>query len=922
SGVASGTSRKKMSVSVAKIGAEELNKVSQSSVSASLAAKVPGVTITSSNGSPGSGSKIQLRSATSLVQGSNPMILIDGVILDGSLADINVDDIANMEVVKGAAASALYGSRAANGVVVITTKRGSTLNDGQTSVVVRNEIGIQQLAKTIDLAEAHPYELAKDYMDKTTYTKYRFRNYPDDYVTGYDERITGSVAQSSDGYADNPFRLVNDLQRDMFTNGLSYTNYVGIGHRVNQTNMFVSFENNADKGIILETGGYKRQSFRANMDHSINENIKISVSNNYITTSNDKVPGGGSAFQNILYLDPDSDIFRDNDNGDPYNFSPSQLDAKIENPLYDLKTRQANSEKTRFIGSYDVNWRITDWMSFKGSYAVESQNYTNVLYTPKGSKVSRTSVAPGYYSQKDSKIFNQNYRATLNFNKTFGDLDFKAKLSYLFEDNNFESMTASANSLEISGLPSLNYASQNNVQDTQISDWHQVIRAENYFGIVSLVYKDRYIFDALYRRDGSSLFGPNVRWNDYYRVSGAYRISEDIKINGIDEMKVRSAYGTSGMRPGFSYQYETYALNDGVYYPSTLGNENLKPSRATELEIGLDISFLSRFRAELTYASSLLSDQFVKAPLNPAKNDGFNFQWMNGAEMKSNTFEAMLNAQIINDKDFNWDMTLTFDKTTAVITDLSIDPYFTGPRSAFRVDVDEEFGTMYGYDFVRTLNQMEKQLPTGKTIDDYIVNSDGVVVLKNNVGKKSEAAIKLLDEDGEYSKVKIGNITPDFRMGLNTTFSYKNLSLYMLWQWKNGGDIYNATAQYLTSKNRSGIVDQTGKPDGEKKTVSYYQSLYNTNYVSGYWVEDASFLRFKELSLTYNMNQKNLGKLGNYFTNIKMSVMARNLYTFTKYSGYDPEAGYSVGEGWPTYTFDNYGYPNFRSYSFSLEFKF
>ena len=926
SGVASGTSKKKMSVSVTKVKADALNQVPQSSVSSSLQGKVPGVTVTSSNGSPGSGSSIQLRGATSLVGGSNPMILVDGVIMQGSLSDINVDDVESMEVVKGAAASALYGSRAANGVVVIITKRGSSLKDGQTTVTLRNEIGTQQVAKYLDLAKSHVYELDHTWQDVDTYTKYKFVNYPSDYVGGWDPAIVGSRKQKEDGYMDLPYRLEHDLQADMFTDGLSYTNYIGVGHRVNQTNMFVSFENNADQGVIVETGGYKRQSFRVNLDHSISENVKISASNNYITTSNDKVPGGTDAFFNVLFMEPDVNLFAKNENGQPYQYYPNHWSTQINNPLYDLKVKEANSTKTRFLGAYDLQWRFTDWLSFKGSYAVESQDYTNVLYTPKGSYVGMkyedgepTGLvkSEGSYSKKTSKIFNQNLRATLNFSQTWGELDFNGKLSYLYEDNHYESMVAQGGRLQLSNLPSLNYVNQ---EDSQAYDTLEDIKAENYFAIASFVYMDRYIFDALYRRDGSSLFGENEKWHNYFRVSGAYRISQDFTIPGIDEMKIRGAYGTAGQRPLFHYQYETMTINNGIYSKQNLGNKDLKPAKSAELEVGLDVSFLGRFNVELTYSETHGTDQFINAPLMSAYG-GFRNQWQNAAELKTNTFEAMFNANIVRTEDWTWDATITFDKTQSKITKLDVPGYRTGPRSAFKIAEGEVFGGMYGVDFVRTLDQMQAQLPEGSSISDYVVNRDGVVVKKADVGTLSERAIALLDENGAEKEVKIGDINPDFRLGLNTTVSYKNFSLYMLWQWKQGGDMYNGTAQYLVRDNRHAMMDQIYTKPEEKKTVNYYQSLYDAQAVNGYWVEDATYVRLKEASIYYNLDQSSLGKVGNYIQNIRMGVVGRNLLTFTGYSGYDPEAAYSVNGG-PTYAFDNYGYPNFRSYSFSIELKF
>jgi hypothetical protein len=174
----------------------------------------------------------------------------------------------------------------------------------------------------------------------------------------------------------------------------------------------------------------------------------------------------------------------------------------------------------------------------------------------------------------------------------------------------------------------------------------------------------------------------------------------------------------------------------------------------------------------------------------------------------------------------------------------------------------------------------------------------------------------VLDENGAEKNVKIGDINPDFRLGINTTFKYKGFSAYMLWQWKNGGEIYNGTAQYLVRDNRHPMIDQIHTKPEDKKTVNYYQSLYDAQALNGFWVEDASYLRLNEASISYKLDKKDLGYAADYIESIKFSLLGRNLLTITDYSGYDPEAGYSG------FLFDNFGYPNFSSYSFSVELKF
>jgi len=620
------------------------------------------------------------------------------------------------------------------------------------------------------------------------------------------------------------------------------------------------------------------------------------LSNNLIETNNNFMGGGTGSFFEVLMMEPDVDLFKPNPDGQKYNYFPNHWNTIVANPLYDLWRKQSNSAKTRYLGSYKLNWTINDWMSFNASYALESQHYQSTNKTPLGTYVgmqtntTTNEISPiqsqYIFTRYNSTIFNQNVRATVNFNNSWDKLDFKGKLSYLLEDNHFDSTS------------------------TTNDDYLEEIRAINYFAIASFVYDDRYIFDGLFRYDGSSLFGANERWQSYYRLSGAYRVTKDFPIPGFQELKLRAAYGTSGQRPIFAAQYETFSENNGILTKQTLGNENLKPSRSIETEFGLDASFLHMFTFETTYSHTVTEDQFIKTPL-AAPFGGFNFQWDNVGTLETKTLESMLRAKLIKSKNLTWNMALTFDRTRSKITKLNIPDYSTGPRNAFKIENGGEYGVMYGVDFVRTLDQMAAQLPDGESISDYSVNSDGVVVKTADIGTTNERAFHLLDENGNKKNVVIGNINPNFRMGLNTTVSYKNFSLYTLWKWKNGGDIYNGTAQYLVRDLRHPMMDQIHTKPENKKTVNYYQSLYDAQALNGFWVEDGSYIRLNEASLYYNVNLKNRA-----IKRLKIGLIGKNLYTFTNYTGYDPEAGYRG------FIFDNYGYPNFRNYAFSVEAKF
>ena len=914
-GVASGTSKKKMSVSVTKVKADQLNMTDQPSIANALSGKIAGAQITSFNGSPGSGASIVLRGAKQLNGDGSLMVLMDGVLMEGSLADINADDVASAELVKGAAASSLYGSKAANGVLVITTKRGKKLKKHETSVIIRNKASVQEIAKYLELAQHHPYELALDWLSTDKYTKYNFVNYPADYDGAWDPRVQGDRVIKADAYMDLPYRVNHDFQKELFTRGLSYTNYIGVAHSGEKTNMFLSFENYANQGIIIETGGYKRKSIRLNIDHKLSDKLKLSTSNNFISTHNDFMGGGTAAFFNALMLEPDANVYKKNPDGQKYYYYPSQWSQIVHNPLYDLWRKESYSEKMRYLGSFKANWKILKNLNFKNEYATEVQYYNSEHITPFGTydgiENDHLRQTHGNMSRYDSRIISQTFRSTLVYKHNWDDIKFTGKLSYLYESNQFRSYSTTPNStFDLPDLPSFNYLS-----NTTTTDFHSKTLASDYFAIASVQYKDRYILDALFRRDGSSLFGPNQRWQNYYRFSGAYRVTKDFKIPGVQELKLRAAYGIAGLRPGFSYQYETFqSVAGGGYVKNTLGNKNLKPSRSAEAEVGIDASFLDRFYLEATYSQTKTTDQFVLKPLAPMFG-GFKFQWVNDGTVESKNFEALLNAKILK-KSIKWNAGLTFTKTNSMITQLGIPAFSTGPRGAFRIAQGEAYGTMYGWDFVRTLDQMAQQLPAGEDINDYMVNRDGVVVKKADVGTVNEHPFHVLDADGNNKIVPIGNVTPDFYMTFNSTVKYKKFTFYMLWRWKQGGDIYNATAQYLVRDLRHPMMDQIHTKPEDKKTVNYYQALYDADALNGFWVEDGTYLKLGEVSIFYNLDFKKTGTIGKYVKRVKIGLSGNNLLTFSKYSGYDSEAGYKG------FTFDNYGYPNFRKYTLSLEFKF
>ncbi|HLG39249.1 MAG TPA: SusC/RagA family TonB-linked outer membrane protein [Chitinophagaceae bacterium] len=922
-GVAGATSRKKMTVSVTKVGEERLKIVPATSAASALSGKVAGVRINSQGGSPGGSIDVLLRGDNNLNVGSGPLILVDGVILNGSLTDINVDDVESMEVVKGAAAASLYGSRAGNGVIAIITKSGNKINIGTTAVTIRNEVGFQNLQKYIDLSESHAYTLASDWQSQSQYTKFQGVTYPANYPGGFYPGLAGSRSIDADHYMDNLFAVNIDQQKEFFNTGTNYTNFVGIQTRSTLTNMYASFENNSQEGIIQYTNGYKRQNFRLNIDHQVAPWLKFSARNLFINTKTQFPGDGGGIFFNIVLAEPDNNLKLANPDGQPFLIRHNPF-SNERNPLYSIWKNQRTDFTRRWIGNYSANIKLAKWINVDLTHTIEIENYRYTNYSPYDTWIVANggteptwgmSYSEGSLYKYSDETNSQNTQATINMNHKFGDLRVQGKLSYLFENKHYENFDVSASQFSYPNIPDFNNFLPTNPHS--YSSGLQDTRARNYFAILGLDYKDKFLFDGMGRYDGSSLFGSEERWHPYYRLSGAYRISQDVKIKGIDELKIRAAYGTAGIRPGYDWQYRYYSLSSGNASASQQGNINLKPSNTAELEFGLNVEFLGKFYFEGTYAKSKTTDAFLEVPLIPFLNDGYNRQWRNAAELESNTLELTLGANWFKKRDFTWNTNIVFSKTNQKISRLDVAPYLSGPDGLFYIKEGEKYGAIYGYDWVRTLDQMAQQLPTGKTIADYEVNSDGYVVAAGSQGTINEKPIKLLDADKNLAFAPIGNGNPDFTMGISNTINFKGFQLYFLVDIKKGGDVYNRKSQWLTRDNRNGIEDMANVAAAQKKTLDYFQGFYDVNTNNKYWVEDAGYIKLREVALGYVLPKSALSVFKGVVKGITARIIGRNLLTITDYSGYDPEVG-SIRN-----PFDGTDrYPNFRNLAFSLQLDF
>ena len=974
-GVAGEIERKKLTTSVGIVTAAQLQEAPGVSALGSLEGKVAGARLINPSGAPGGEPAIRLRGATALTSPSactvppcastatpGPLIIVDGTITHHGLADINSEDIERVEVVKGAAASSLYGSNAANGVVQIFTKRGERIPDGRLVVTVRNEYGQSFRPKAIPWALSHPYliDTVGTYTDVLGNTVNN-----GDYITppaptsttcptgGCLVGVNSQPNLKADHIADVPYnsfgRAVYDAQSALLTHGPFYTNYISIGQRRGNTNYNVSFQNTKQDGVLILLKGYNRQNFRVNVDQALGPRLDLSVGGFFGKSNNNQVAQGpGAPFFAVTFIEPNINLFAPNPDGTPYAAQIPHVLPNATNPLYTLANERITTDRSRFTGYGKATYRIRDWLSLEGNYNYDQETSVYTDQVPKNFLNSHGTPTSGSLARVDSGGRTFNTGATLTSVRTFhfGSWNVRntTKAAYVYEDQTLTVFADTAAAFKVLNTPEFVAVDRTTLSPGSADI---AIRNKNYYVISGFDIRDRYLVDGLVRWDGSSLFGPESRWQTYYRVSGAYRLSEDVHVNGIDELKLRASYGTAGLRPTFDAQYETFAVVAGVPVKQTLGNKTLKPARSAETEVGGNIDFLNRFSLEYSYSRKETKDQIMLVPLSGAT--GYVNQWQNAATLLGHTHELSLGAILVDRPELSWRVNVAADRTRQKITQLNTPPFLVGPdyvgnndvTQHFKIAAGETFGVIYGTKIVRSLAELyadpAKQALSGAnqhwSPDSVIINEDGFLVRKDLYHTIGERFIPYVDPTGS-SVVKIADVNPDFNASFTTNLRYKSFSVYALVDWVQGGSIYNGTRQWPFFEFRDRVYDQSSKPVATgctgsaaacystgKKPTDYYQAIYNGINPIDFFVEPGTYVKVKELNVSYSFDRNTLAKLGLGLNNLRLGVIGRNLFTFTKYSGYDPEVAGLSGDPY-SFRFDGFSYPNFRTFTGFAEINF
>ncbi len=844
SGLASSVKRSNLANAVDVVKAEQLTGIAdQSTMDGALYGKFKGANITAASGAPGGGIAVKLRGITSINGNNEPLYIVDGVYVDNSaisaglnvvsaasaggsqsnqdnpsnrIADIDPMDIETIEVLKGASAAAIYGSRASGGVVIITTKKGRL---GKPRISFSQSLGVTMMLNPLGMRE-------------------------------WDEQKAETFfgpAGRADFVAARDAGLIHDYEKELYGNkGLLSTTRLTISGGTPNTKYFIGATRKDDEGIVKNTG-YQKYSFRANIDQNITDWLKVSVSNNFVHSSADRGffnndNSGTTMGISFVATPPWAQLFPDANGNYPAN--PYAASNFLE-----TRDKVTNNEMVdRYIGGAIVNATIfqneKQSLSFMGRAGIDFYNLTTTAIFPNTLQFQRDGNGlNGVSVQGTTRNLNTNFAAFLIHDLyASSSLSFRTQFGVTNENFNRNTILGTASNMN-GDQTNLDQGGNISVDQTRILQ-----HDKGFFVQEEVNFNDQILATIGLRGDKSSNNGDANKLYYYPKASLAINVHEFGVFSGtvISQLKLRAAYGEAGNFAVFGDKYTSLGAvvidgNSGAVTLNKRGNPDIGPERQKEFETGFDLGFLNgKISFDFTYYIKNVNDLLLTARV--PSSSGFTSRVLNAADMRNNGIEMGLNWNVFNRKDFTWDLNLNWWKNNAVVTRLDIPTYTTGGFA----------------DFLGQFRIKEGHSPT------EIIG----------VGPNP-------DEDGY---VVFGNAEPIFNMSMLNTLRWKNFDLTFLFHWKNGGDNINLTALLSDLSGTSPDYDKIDL-DPEKKLGNGDYRLSNLGVNSGPYIEDASYLRMREIGLYYTIPRSVFSDV----MSLRFGFSGNNLINVFSYRSYDPE---------------------------------
>lgn len=920
-GLGSEVEKGNLTSSITSVSGDELNEVSASNPNALLQGRAAGVNVVQNSGTPGGGIKVRVRGSTSINANNEPLYVIDGVPVtsDGNsalgvgnqglngISSISPNDIKSIEVLKDASATAIYGARGANGVVLITTKSGKA---GDTQIDVDYSHGVKQFNNQLDLLNSE--EFIKTYVDGL---------YGDFYGYGdwgtYDDRfqamsnLLAAYGLNFDSYAGlpaideygaNPSEAPTTDWQDLVF-GQGYTdefNFSAQGGDV-KTQYYLS-GNYFNEDGIMRNAGFERLSGRLNLNHSLNERADIRTNVSYSRSVTERLENDNNIYgvlTNAQLSKPTAPVRQPNGEytSDVMAFSNPVSASMVTN----------DGVRTRFIGNVQANYDFSDYLTLTAQGGLDRYDLNETSYSPSFTNQGSPS-GTGFYSVGFEQTWLTELR--LNFDRDFGAHSLNALGVVSYQETEFERIYASGQFFPSDELKTLNNAATTTGGSSLTSNG-----LESYTARVNYSYDSRYLVTLTGRVDGSSRFSEDNRYGVFPSASLAWRMSnEDFMsdVDVVDQLKLRVSAGITGNQGIGNFNYPalygvTSYSGTPALAPSQLANPDLKWEETTQYNAGVDVALLDERISFTIDAYIKQTDDLLLSRPVPATT-GFTGFSSNIGSIENMGYELSLNTINIQKKDFSWTSSLNISHNQNEVTSLYKDqPWSSG--FANRVAVGQPLGAFYAY----------------KT--DGIWNTQEEL---DNAGYDAGAAIpgdvKFVDVNGDgkitsKDQTIVGSAQPDFTGGFTNKFSYKGFELSAFLQFSYGNDIYNNSqafyGHYGYYYNHWDRALDRWTPDNKDTNVprSSWNDANNNTRDSDFFLYDGSYMRLKSATLAYNFTADQLAKIG--LRSLRVYATGQNIFTWTNYPGLDPEVNTFDGSNTALGT-DFFVYPQARSIQFGI----
>lgn len=831
--------------SVAVVKADKLKDVNTLEVGSMLQGKVSGVYVSGSSGEPGQASKIRIRGKGTLNSSVSPLWVVDGVIV-GEDPGLNPNEIDNISVLKDGSATALYGSRAANGVIVVTTKRGE-YDANKYSVSVNAGVSLLSTGRLEMMNSQELYDYQKSWNNQSWFTEELLKHNTDWFK---EASKPGLYTNANITYTGSSGRMRSFVMADYYR------------------------EEGAIKDFTLD-----RFTFRSNNDVKFTDRFTMStkISGSLSRTDSQQ----RSVYNTYLYLPWDF----------PYNEDGSIRSGQEQdwrgrdgiNDMYDLQWNWSRSKKLTVDGTINFNYQITDWLRFESNNYIRYISNRSETYTDKRSRSGQSDK--GSLSNSNSLLTKQFTNQMIRFEKSFGKHKVNALGAYEYTRHFYESTSAEGRGIQ-PGREILDVT----IGIKSIGGYKDAITTQSALFNANYDYDNRYMGQVSYRMDESSCFGKNNRMGHFFTVSGGWNIQNETFFESlresVNQLKVRVSYGSLGNTPGAYYGhyplYSSMMYNDEVaYFPSQMGNADLSWEKCYTTNIGIDARFFDRFGVTIDLYNKNTSDLLYYAPL--PNISGYTGQYKNVGAINNKGLEISLNADVIRTSKFQWtsDFNIGFNRNR----------------------VTELYG---GKPELKGLKRLEE----GRDMDEWYLrewagvdpaNGSPLWYTTDENGKRTTT-----DSYNKADRVYCGSAAPKFTGGWMNSFSYKGFTLTANFDFVYGNLLYNqsrelldsdgAYADYNSMKLKSGWKRWEKEGDIATHPKAINGGNKNSNKSSSRYLEKGNYFSLRNLSLGYSIPEKLCGKLG--LQRVNVSCSADNLFTLTPFSGVSPQLSDSSTDGY------------------------